>query len=84
MPAMIRSSQMADHKPMQIPEDVAASYNEVGQAERFEAGVKKVFSLSPQRAGEIRKEADSLRNPKGRPPKAGPSASRVPVAPLQA
>jgi len=72
------------NSPANVPEDIAATYTDPDQAERFDAGVRKVFSLSPHRAEEIRKEADSLRNPKGRPSKASPSASRVPVAPLQA
>jgi hypothetical protein len=67
-----------------IPEDMVARYDQPDGAERFDAATRMVFSLSPERAEKIRKEADSIRNPKGRPPKAEPSASRVPVAPLQA
>ena len=64
-----------------IPDDIAGKYTNPDQSERFDAGVRKVFSLSARRAEEVRKEADSIRNPKGRPLKAEPSASRVPVAP---
>lgn len=64
---------------MNIPDDIAARYTNPDQSERFDAGVRKVFSLSPQRAGEIRKTADSIKNPKGRPPKAERTASRAAV-----
>jgi len=66
---------------MKIPSDIADRYADPDQPERFDAGVRKVFSLSPQMAEQIRKPADLIKNPKGRPLNAGPSPSHVPVVP---
>ena len=67
-------------KGIAIPAEIAARYTNPDQAERFDGAVRKVFGLSPERAAQIRSEADRVRNPKGRQPSGKVSASRVPVA----
>ncbi len=62
-----------------IPDDIANKYNNPDQAERFEAAVLKVFSISPERVAKIRKTADFNPTPRGWQPKGETAASRVPV-----
>jgi hypothetical protein len=72
--------QMKNPEPIEIPAEIAARYTNPDQAERFDGAVRKVFGLSPERAAQIRNEADQIRNPKGRQPGGKISASRVPVS----
>jgi hypothetical protein len=65
---------------MKIPADIAAKYTNEDQAERMDRAVRKIFSISPERADIIRGESSISESPKGRPPKGQPSASRVPVS----
>lgn len=67
-------------KKTSIPDDIAARYTNDDQAERMDRAVRKIFSISPERADVIRGESSVSESPKGRPVKGHPSASRVPVA----
>lgn len=64
----------------EIPDDIAARYTNPDQAERMDRAVRKIFSISPERADMIRGESSVSESPKGRPPKGQTSASRVPAA----
>jgi hypothetical protein len=66
---------------MKIPDDIAARYTNSDQAERVDKAVRKIFSLSPQRAAKIRRQAEINPTPRGRTPQGKTPASRVPVAP---
>jgi hypothetical protein len=65
---------------MDIPKDIADRYTNEDQAERMDRSVRKIFSISPERADIIRGESSVSESPKGRPPKGMASASRVPVS----
>lgn len=74
---------MKDPKPvLTVPPEIAARYTNRDQAGRMDKAVRKIFSLSPDRAAEIRRQADLNPTPRGRQPKGKTPASRVPVAPL--
>lgn len=73
---------MKQARSLTIPDDIAARYTNPDQAERFDAAVRKVFAVSPQRAAAIRQAAELNPTPRGRQPKGKVAASRVPVAAL--
>jgi len=72
---------MKQAKPLTMPDDIAARYTNGDQAQRFDAAVRKVFSVTPDRAAVIRRAAELNPTPRGRQPKGKIAASRVPVAP---
>ncbi len=65
---------------MDIPKDIADRYTNEDQAERMDRAMRRILSISPERADTIRGESSVSESPKGRPPKGTLSASRVPVA----
>ena len=67
-------------KEIAIPDDIAARYTNADQAERMEMAVRKVFSMSPERADMNRGESSVSPNPSGRQPKGEVAPSRAPVA----
>lgn len=74
--------KQAKPKGVSIPPEIAARYTNPDQAQRFDAAVRKVFSVSPDRAAAIRRAAELNPTPRGRQPKGKLAASRVPVAAL--
>jgi hypothetical protein len=65
---------------MDIPKDIADRYTNEDQAERMDRAMRRILSISPERADTIRGESSVSESAKGRPPKGMTSASRVPVA----
>jgi hypothetical protein len=65
--------------PIKVPKEIAAQCDRHDQRERFDTAMDKILSLSPKRAGEIRKAAAHNPTPQGRQPKGVIPASRVPV-----
>jgi hypothetical protein len=64
-----------------ISPELAAQYAEPGQFQRFDQLVRKVVSLKPERAAQVRRDADAIAPQRqGRPKKGQVSASRVPVS----